>query len=344
MNKQHLTDYLKAVVELEKLSYEQLNILNKLNYQYHIYNEPKLTAKKKITMKEPQKAIASGDNLFYAGIAFLVGFGGAFVISSMNALPNENWISKLIEAFVFYIFPEFWKNFGHALLLGLIFGVILGLLVLIVTTFKEKSRISKKYSDETEKYQAYVNKTEQENRQIEIKNKNYSELCKYKANIIMNEINTIKPQLLNTKKILDSYYALNIIYPKYRNMACVTSMLEYILSGRCDSLTGQGGAYNLLEDDIKFGIINDKLDVVIRKLDEIKTNQNYLYEALQECNSTINSVSNNIINSVKKIETSNQKANKQIQSQLRSIDYTNRVSQANTQYLADMKHYEIWLR
>lgn len=343
MEKQHLIDYLTTVVELEKRCYEQRNILTKLNKQHTAYKNPQLTTMKRDTRQEPEY-----NKEFYFHIAgsvtFIVVFSALFLFSSINSLPGKMPIEKIVEAFLFFIFSEFWSNLGHALVLGLTWGAILSILVFVIVLIFELSFHKKEFSKAKEKYIENGKLLEEENAKIAKNNNRFVDLCNYKADIMSDEYQLVKKEYNNTASLLQQYYDLNVIYPKYRNLVCVSSILEYFLSGRCETLTGHEGAYNILESDIKFGVIVSKLDTVIAKLDEIKTNQSLLYDSIQECNSNITKVSNDIINSVKKIESTNAEANKQIISHLNSIDYTARLTQINTQYLADMKHYEIWLR
>ena len=52
-----------------------------------------------------------------------------------------------------------------------------------------------------------------------------------------------------SRETLDSFYALNMIHPKYRNFSMVASLYEYFDTGRCVALEGPDGAYNLLETE-----------------------------------------------------------------------------------------------
>ena len=59
---------------------------------------------------------------------------------------------------------------------------------------------------------------------------------------------------------LVSFYSKNIIYPKYRGLVPIAAFYEYFNSGRCDTLTGHEGAYNIYETEIRMNIIIAKLD------------------------------------------------------------------------------------
>jgi hypothetical protein len=87
--------------------------------------------------------------------------------------------------------------------------------------------------------------------------------------------------LRETKELLSRLYDVGIIYPKYRGIVAVTAYLEYIQSGRCDSL---GEAYNLFQEEVNANKIMAKLDDVITHLGEIRDNQYLMYTAIQESN------------------------------------------------------------
>lgn len=85
-------------------------------------------------------------------------------------------------------------------------------------------------------------------------------------------------------------YNLNVIFPKYRNFPAVSQMLEYISSGRCEELTGQAGAYNLYEMELRQNLIISRLEDISEQLDEIKENQYMLYSAICQTNNILSGV------------------------------------------------------
>lgn len=44
---------------------------------------------------------------------------------------------------------------------------------------------------------------------------------------------------------------MGVIYPKYLTLPAVTTIYEYLESGRCDSLAGANGSYNLYESEFE---------------------------------------------------------------------------------------------
>ena len=61
-------------------------------------------------------------------------------------------------------------------------------------------------------------------------------------------------------------------------------LLEYLESGRCHTLTGAEGAYNIYERELMAHIITDKLDQILKSLEDIKKGQFILYSSLTQVN------------------------------------------------------------
>jgi hypothetical protein len=97
-------------------------------------------------------------------------------------------------------------------------------------------------------------------------------------------IDTANSFIAATKHVLSDLYALDIIFAKYRNLVAVSSIYEYLNSGRCDALEGHEGAYNIFESEIRQDMIIVQLDRAIASLEEIRNTQYMLYDAIQESN------------------------------------------------------------
>lgn len=84
--------------------------------------------------------------------------------------------------------------------------------------------------------------------------------------------------LQKTKSTLEKLYSADVIYPKYRNLPALTSIYEYLITGRCDELTGSHGAYNMYEDEVRKDTVISQLNTVIANLEKIRQNQYMLYQ------------------------------------------------------------------
>ena len=94
----------------------------------------------------------------------------------------------------------------------------------------------------------------------------------------------LQKPLAESQALLEKLYSSDVIFPKYRNLPALTSISEYLITGRCDSLTGPHGAYNLYEEEIRQNTVIAQLNVVIRNLEQIKQNQYLLYEQVSQIN------------------------------------------------------------
>ena len=107
----------------------------------------------------------------------------------------------------------------------------------------------------------------------------------------VNRSNTERDVLFDAKwklqAALRNLYEEGIIYPKYQNLVAVSTIYEYIASGRCDRLDGPYGAYNLYESELRQNIIIGQLSKIETHLEQIKENQNMLYYELRDANTSI---------------------------------------------------------
>ncbi len=102
--------------------------------------------------------------------------------------------------------------------------------------------------------------------------------------VLEPNIQTLQAQNAESRATLQKIYDRGIIFPKYRNLVMVCSIYEYFCSGRCTTLEGHEGAYNILEMEIRLDRITTQLDRVIAQLGAIQQNQYMLYSAIQESN------------------------------------------------------------
>ncbi len=105
-----------------------------------------------------------------------------------------------------------------------------------------------------------------------------------------HELDLLVQQNESSKASLSQIYSKGIIFPKYRNFVMVCSLYEYICAGRCYELEGHEGAYNLLEIEIRMDRIITKLDIVIFRLEQIRSNQFVLYSEMTESNRRLSSL------------------------------------------------------
>lgn len=126
--------------------------------------------------------------------------------------------------------------------------------------------------------------------------------------IINQKIKEILIEIDKTKDVLKDLYNLNIINKKYQNIIAISSFIDYLDSGRCDSFDGAYGCYNLFESESKQDEIITKLGKIVNLLEDIKKQQYALYCVLKE-----------IDQRVEKINTSFQEFRKNYENNYRTI-------------------------
>ena len=129
-----------------------------------------------------------------------------------------------------------------------------------------------------ETYDAQCTKNKRLNN--EISSRYHEEHSEWEENQRKN-MEDLKQPLILTKNLLNELYKKDLIYKKYQNLPALTSIYEYLLTGRCDSLTGPHGAYNLYEDEVRKDTVISQLNEVINNLEKIRANQYMLYQQIK---------------------------------------------------------------
>lgn len=94
---------------------------------------------------------------------------------------------------------------------------------------------------------------------------------------LQNQIRELDKEISYTENVLEKFYSVDIIYPKYRGLIPILTIYEYFESGRHTNLPD---AYNKYEEELWHKTISDQLNIVISQLEQIKYNQAALYDAV----------------------------------------------------------------
>lgn len=191
------------------------------------------------------------------------------------------------------------------------------LILLFIPLFFSIRSVSRYMADE----EAYREDLEKFERSVR-RDKERVELEFAKKEILLANIQALRAQKKKSKATLSDLYSLNILYPKYRNFIMVSSLYEYFCAGRCSTLTGHEGAYNILESEMRLNLIIFKLDQVVQHLEAIQQNQHMLYSSIQEANRR----SSAIIRSVDKLTSAVDTHANKINSQLKEIKEADQVT------------------
>lgn len=126
----------------------------------------------------------------------------------------------------------------------------------------------------------------------------------------------------DTRVALDRMYNLDIIYPKYRNLVAVSMFYEYLASGRCDSLEGRDGAYNMYEGEVRAQLIinelgnvkkavwavNASIGAMSTELRQIRENQGELYRSLESSRQTTERMADSVATLSKDVASARESA------------------------------------
>lgn len=251
----NLKSYLETLIDLEKNAYMQSELLKNVRNRIDRLGKP-------IIYQKPQKKEAdflSNLQIGVAGTAFVGAILGA-IVGLVNSDGLFDAIDKVIGTGIQW------------LLYGLGVGVVVGVILHIYECHANKN-------DYNIDYLNYVSSTENDNIRV---NKEKEQIKQLQA--ISSA--TIQKQTA-TNAVLQQYYDLDILPPKYRNMAAVCSIYGYLQDGICDKIHGHDGALAQYKMDLRFGQLEEKLDIIISSLEKIRENQYVLYSAIKQVNTNV---------------------------------------------------------
>lgn len=253
MTYENLKAYVKNVYELESSLYQQRQLSRQLQYEINIrYNYSGDTRPLKKTEYKVDFL-----ELFEASLGFAM-IGGI--------------IGIVLRLFLRKLFQTLWIAFP-----------IFGLLFLPIWELDIFYKIKHSNAE-----------VDRENKEIAKHNAQLCTKMRKQADVIQTELDRLNNSIAQTLHTLDIYYQMNIIAPKYQhNLIAISSFHEYLTLERTHSLTfnpGDSGAYNIFENELRLNVIIGKLDDIIDRLDQIKSNQYSLYQAIQSSNRTSNQI------------------------------------------------------
>lgn len=255
--KEKVIEHLKHVAFLEKAIYAYNTAQEKIEEQI-------CSLGNKNNYKKPE----SVDVLATLEMSGLIIFPAFIITAIILSLTGGSFWSDLI-CLLTVVLALFNGELMGRLFAALGIALLIALVVFLVSVFLQY----KEYSESKKMYEYNV---ENDERRVDRELDYISELFKQQNDIIQKRE--------ECEKLLDRLYNLNIIYPTYRNMVAVLTILEYFNSGRCDSLTGAHGAYDTFSYEEKQNLIISKLDTVIYMLDDIRNTQYLLYDAISAAN------------------------------------------------------------
>lgn len=142
------------------------------------------------------------------------------------------------------------------------------------------------------------NEEKEKNRLLDEKIRKTKFFYEYDAKLVLayQEKSKIEKSLNEANAVLTEIYSHNVLPKCYRNFVSVSTMYQYIATGRCICIKGHGGIYDTYEQDFQRNLIITNLQQINAKLDEIIENQMMLYQQMKDANSTLNSINKELQN------------------------------------------------
>ena len=284
LNLSQCKEYLRNIMNLELSCYQQKQLITQLKRQPHATEKQISELEHRLfTEKKPTKPQPVIDGIGTVIIGFFYSFSGA-MIGVVIAIAVR--ILLAIFSSKIQLFSPSWSPY-------IFWGAVIGYaVVFVVVLYSAIAGIA----EDIAKRKAYPQIVESYYKEqqgikdlIEAKKKSL-------GTTIPHEIMASEETYRQTKKLLQEYYDMGFIYPKYRGLVPVCTIYEYLESGRCFSLLGHEGAYNLYENELRMNAIIGKLDDVIDRLEDISASQRLLAQEIKQSNAQLSRISSTLDN------------------------------------------------
>ena len=281
-----LKGYIKTVATLECQIWNQNRLINKLNTRASYLGKPKKIEKPDIS---DSYKLEDGTGVIISLFAALL--PAALVAASLDFFGGLGFLLSLAAlALCLFLFASiFYKT------------VFIGLQKFLAkSTHRQKMNHYNTATDAEQKRMQREQRLKQE---------------------ISQQIESVKAERQRTQNALNSLYALSIIHPAYQHkLVAITSFYDYFDKGICTKLEGRDGAYAFYEEELRFGRLESKLDIIIEKLDAIAANQQFLASMIRSGNAALHRIEHQ---------------NSNMLTQLNSISENTAVTAYNTQCCAE---------
>lgn len=323
MTTAELKEYLAMVVQTEKEVNVQEELSNRLALDIRHYHTQIDTLNYSMqTVEKPDKPVRGKDNLendvIHLGVS---AFGVIVTIIAYYYFANGHE-TPLMFVLMYLLLPIG----GLAALYG------------ILTLFSLPSAFDKDEKAYEWSMKAYENQCHQYD-DIQKENKNRKDqIQQLTTQIAVAEAyrQKVETSLRSSRANLEKMYSYNVVFPKYRNYVMVSSLYEYLCAGRCATLEGHEGAYNILELEIRLDRIITRLDRILQNLAAIQANQYTLYSCLQDSNRKMDMLlqeENRMADGILHLGTQASAVNARLESLQKSSELTNYLTECNQREL-----------
>lgn len=156
------------------------------------------------------------------------------------------------------------------------------------------------------------------------------------------EIDRVETLLAEMIRAKNDLYSCDIIFEKYRHFVAIATISEYFITGRCSSLDGANGAYNLYETESRANTVISQLSRIGDAIEQLKETQYVLYSELCKANSNIENMQVLTNAAVQSISSTNEHL-KRIERSAEITAYNTAVdayySKMHTEMLSSMRIY-----
>ena len=281
-----LKDYLEIVVDMEKNIFLQNQAISRLQGEIDELGKPNSYDKP----LEPVKPEETNQGEILLGLLLPIIFGILGVLA-------VKWGAG------FWGTPSFMMA-----VIVVAFGVMFVLVAIIITLFTEipgaigeirRGKMAQiHYEEELKKYKQELKEYDDKLRS----DKDRVEKELVRKSVLTTNLSVLFSQREKSSTNLSKIYSRNIIYHKYRYFSAVCSFYEYLCSGRCYTLDGTDGAYNMFEKEISINRIIKSLDLILANLQAIRQNQYVLYSAVQDTSRRVRAIVDNTNQMARQIE------------------------------------------
>ena len=252
MKTRELIDYLENVIDLEKTVYIQDKLETDLKNRIDMLGRER-------DIPNPVEKHPSFRQCWEGG--YSCGSVIGVLVGGLTGLfTSEGFLYAIINAVI--------RGIG-GMITGMIIGALLTPLWYIIGYFLAESRLRDAMQEREMKVSKDKKRVQQEKEQAK------------RLTYVLNDLREKKEE---TKALLRRFYDHGPIYETYQNIVAVCSFYEYLKSGKCDTLRGHEGAYNIYDTERRLDLILVKLDAILSNLEAIKNTQVKLYTTLKEGN------------------------------------------------------------
>lgn len=270
MKTEELKGYLSIVVDMEENIFLQNTLIGDLKKRIKELQVPQIYADPIAPTRPQPPKIKYGDIL-------LTSIGGPIYLW---------WVPLLISLVLWVIIAVLFQPNPNAVIPWLLILSYAGLFMycVIFSIDAEMTKPRKAFDEAMLTYKREMESYRRATQQNQVKRQQDKEDRETKTLLLQSELSQVSAFLEKSQERLHIVYNKNIIFPKYRNLVAACSLYEYICAGRCSSLEGHEGAYNIYETEMRLDRIITQLDRVIANLGAIRENQFILYSAIQTMN------------------------------------------------------------